>query len=71
MKWERTNRIISLLEDSIKTTIDERGRIYIPQKIRKKLSIECGTQIFLIVQEDHILVYTPLTVAKIIQKDAS
>ena len=71
MKWDRTNRIISLLEDAIKTTIDERGRIYIPQKIRKKLSIECGTQLFLIDREDHILVYTPVTLAKLIQKNES
>jgi AbrB family looped-hinge helix DNA binding protein len=71
MKWERTNRIISLLEDSIKTTIDKRGRIYIPKKIRETLSIECGTHLFLVVQEDHILVYTPSTLANKIQKDAS
>ena len=58
MEWEKTKKIFTLIENSIKTTIDERGRLYIPKRVRKKLLITSNKQLFIIVKDGFFIVYT-------------
>lgn len=58
MEWEKTKKIITLIENSIKTTIDERGRLYIPKRVRQKLLITSNEQLFIIVKDGYFIVYT-------------
>jgi len=71
MEREDTNKFATFLKNLMKTTIDERGRIYIPKTIRQKLSIKSGDQLFLLMENDHFIVYTVEALAKKIKLELS
>jgi len=49
---------IEVLEKFFKTTMDYRGRIYIPKQVRKILLIKEGERVYIKIEQDHIKVYT-------------
>jgi AbrB family looped-hinge helix DNA binding protein len=52
------SNLIEALETFFKTTVDYRGRIYIPKQVRKKLLIKEGEKVYIKVENDHLKVYT-------------
>lgn len=61
---EDINYVVEMLEKSFKTTLDERGRIYMPKEIRKKLPIKRGDKIYIKIQGDHLILYTTRAIRK-------
>lgn len=61
---EDVSYVVEMLEKLFKTTLDERGRIYVPKEIRKKLLIKSGDKIFLKMEGDHLILYTTRAIRK-------
>lgn len=61
---EDINYVVKVLEKFFKTTLDERGRIYVPKEIRNRLSIKLGAKIYIKIQGDHLILYTTRAIRK-------
>jgi bifunctional DNA-binding transcriptional regulator/antitoxin component of YhaV-PrlF toxin-antitoxin module len=58
MEWEKSQLLKKIIENSVKTTIDSHGRVYVPKKYRDQLKINPEEPIFAILQENGILLLT-------------
>jgi len=56
IQLEDINYVVEMLEKFFKTTLDERGRIYVPKEIRKKLPIKRGDKFFFFIDSDNIFI---------------
>jgi len=65
IKREDVANIINVLESFFKTTLDDRGRIYLPKEVRDKLSIREGDKIYIKVEDNRLTLYT----AKMIERE--
>lgn len=61
---EDVSCIVEMLEKFFKTALDERGRIYVPKAIRKKLLIKSGDKFFIKIEGDHLILYTTRAIRK-------
>lgn len=64
-KRENVTRIMGMLEEFFKTTLDARGRIYLPREVRDRLSIKESDKIYIKIERNHLILYT----AKMIEKE--
>ncbi|WP_371806151.1 AbrB/MazE/SpoVT family DNA-binding domain-containing protein [Candidatus Lokiarchaeum ossiferum] len=51
-------KIIDILKNSIKTTIDERGRIYIPKMVREQYNLVSNDELFILLHKDCFYIYS-------------
>jgi len=52
------SNLIEALEKFFKTTVDYRGRIYVPKQVRRRLLIKDGDRVYIKIENDHFKVYT-------------
>jgi AbrB family looped-hinge helix DNA binding protein len=52
------SNLIETLETFFKTTMDYRGRIYVPKQVRRILLIKEGERVYIKIEKDHFKVYT-------------
>lgn len=71
MKREDVSRIIGMLEEFFKTTLDGRGRIYLPKEVRDSLSIREGDKIYIKVGNNRLALYTTKMIEKKLRKTPS
>lgn len=50
--------LVEALEKFFKTTVDYRGRIYVPKEVRRRLLIKEGDRVYIKIENDHFRVYT-------------
>lgn len=74
LSWECSHSVGRLMaeifEDLEKVCIarlDERGRIYLPKKVREHIRIKLGDKLYIKMLDDHIAVYTAHAVRKRLQ----
>jgi len=64
MKWERKDDLLhNILTKYLRTTVDDRGRIYIPKQVRKKFLIKEGDTLYLVIDEEGFVVRTASAIA--------
>lgn len=56
--------ILETLETLRIAKLDERGRIYIPKAIREPLQIKLGEKIYIKIEKEHLVLYTPSALRK-------
>ena len=71
VKRENLTHIIKMLENLFKTTLDYRGRIYLPKVVRDRLSIKEGDKIYIKVENSHLILYTTKMIEKELRKTPS
>jgi len=54
----RLSNFEEILEKITKTVIDDKGRIYIPKKIRRQLAIKEGDKLFIEIVDGYLKIYT-------------
>ena len=52
------SNLFEVHETFFKTTVDYRGRIYVPKQVRRMLLIEEGERVYIKIEKDHFKVYT-------------
>jgi len=60
--------MMEALENLYRVRLDERGRIYVPKAVRKRLQIELGETIYIRIESDHFTAYTRNTIRKKLMK---
>jgi len=60
--------IIQLLDKLFKSKLDERGRIYIPKTVRKRLFLRAGDKIYIKIEDESFLVLTTKAIKKQLEK---
>lgn len=58
--WENAYRkkdMTDIAEKLVKAKIDNRGRIYIPIYVRRKLSMKLGDRLLIRIEEDHLKIH--------------
>jgi AbrB family looped-hinge helix DNA binding protein len=58
------SHIMELLEESFMAKIDERGRIYLPKSVRKRLSLKPGDGVYIKISGEAFTVYTIKAIEK-------
>jgi AbrB family looped-hinge helix DNA binding protein len=71
VKRESLTRIIKMLENLFKTTLDARGRIYLPKEVRDRLFIKEGDKIYIKVENNHLILYAAKMIEKELRKTSS
>lgn len=64
-KWINTIELFDIL---FKSTLDDRGRIYIPKSVRERFSIKLGDTIYIETNEESFSVYTRRAIEKQLTK---
>ena len=55
---------VRMLENLFKTSLDGRGRLYLPKEVRDRLSIKEGDKIYIKVENNSLILYTTKMIAK-------
>lgn len=71
VKRESLNLVIKMLEVLFKTTLDARGRIYLPKEVRDRLSIKEGDKIYIKMEKGCLVLYTARMIKKELRKISS
>jgi len=62
---------VRMLENLFKTSLDVRGRLYLPKEVRDRLSIKEGDRIYVKVENNSLILYTTKMIAKELKKNPS
>jgi AbrB family looped-hinge helix DNA binding protein len=65
---ESLTHAIKMLESLFKTSLDDRGRIYLPKEVRDRLSIREGDKIYIKVENNRLVLYTTKMTEKELEK---
>lgn len=57
--------VTGIIENLLKTRIDERGRIYIPKPVRERFLIELGERLYIKIEGNHFSIYTPAAINRL------
>ena len=66
---KQTNLLEEVLGNYIPTRLDDRGRIYIPKKMRRKLCIKEGDILYVILEQDKLKILTVSSIKKEIEAE--
>jgi AbrB family looped-hinge helix DNA binding protein len=62
---------VRILENLFKTSLDGRGRLYLPKEVRDRLSIKEGDKIYIKVENNSLALYTTKMIQKELKKTPS
>ena len=62
---------VRMLENLFKTSLDGRGRLYLPKEVRDRLSIKEGDKIYVKVGSNRLVLYTAKMIEKELKKTPS
>jgi len=65
---ENKINIIQLLDKLFKSKLDDRGRIYVPKPVRKRLFLRAGDKMYIRIEEESFLVLTTKAIKKQLAK---
>ena len=60
---------VDMIKKSVRVSVDDYGRIYIPKWVRNKLNLKKNEDLYMIVEQDFFYVYKSVGIEKKIKKN--